>query len=74
MNAAKVGKSKRLQAVLRCLRDGAKTTRQLLAESGMCAINSIVAELRANGYVIRCSFRERTESGQSVYLYRLIRK
>lgn len=31
-----------------------KTTRQIIREAGVCAVNSIVAELRANGIVITC--------------------
>lgn len=58
MHSAKIEKSNRLQRVLKVLWDGKEhTTRDLIKNSGMCAINSIVAEIRANGYSIDCQRR-----------------
>jgi len=56
MNAAKIDKSSRLQIVAKALRKSRKplSTRDLIIKTGMCAINSIISELRQNGYVIEC--------------------
>lgn len=55
MNAAKLSKSKRLKRVLRVLRrGGAYTTRDLIRQAHVCAVNSIIAEIRANGYRVGC--------------------
>ena len=53
---AKVEKSPRLQRVLELLRDGhPHTTREIIYTADVCAVNTCVAELRANGYEIRCT-------------------
>lgn len=55
MHAARIDGSARLQRVLGVLRTGrALTTLDIIVEAGVCAVNSCVAELRANGYSIRC--------------------
>lgn len=55
MNAAKLNRSNRLQRVRNVLTDGMKhTTRDLIRKARVCAVNSIVAELRANGMQIDC--------------------
>lgn len=55
MHAARIDKSARLQRVLDVLRTGRElTTLDIIVEAGVCAVNSCVAELRANGYRIRC--------------------
>lgn len=74
MHAAKVTNSPRLQRVLDRLRqknrldamtngDGFETTRGLRDHADICAVNSCIAELRANGYIIetRCTGRGRYE-------------
>lgn len=55
MNAARVENSARLRAFLDCLRDGSrKSTRQIIRETGLCAINSCAAECRENGLDVQC--------------------
>jgi len=55
MNSAKLSKSDRLKRVLRVLRKGgAYSTRDIIRKAKVCAVNSIVAELRDNGYRIGC--------------------
>lgn len=55
MKAAKLESSPRLQRVLDVLMTGRDlTTLDIIVEAGVCAVNSCVAELRANGYDIRC--------------------
>lgn len=55
MRAARLEASARLQRVLDVLMTGrALTTLDIVVEAGVCAVNSCVAELRANGYDIRC--------------------
>ncbi len=55
MNAAPIEKSDRLRRVLAVLADGAeRSTLEISAYARVCAVNSCVAELRANGFDIRC--------------------
>ena len=55
MNAARLHKSQRLQRVLATLQDGREhTTRDIMLWSDVCAGNSCIAELRANGHEIVC--------------------
>jgi len=55
MNAAKLNKSTRLKRVLAVLRrGGAYSTRDLIRKAHVCAVNSIIAELRANGKQVEC--------------------
>ncbi|MCX8017056.1 MAG: hypothetical protein N2690_04020 [Rhodocyclaceae bacterium] len=55
MHAARIETSPRLRRVLELLSDGrAKTTLEIVAGAGVCAVNSCIAELRANGYPVRC--------------------
>lgn len=55
MNAARVDRSERLRRVLRLLkRVKEASTRDIIERAGVCAVNSIAAELRANGYPVRC--------------------
>lgn len=74
MHAATISNSGRLQAVLAYLRakgDEGATTRQLIAATGCCAINSIVAELRAGGIAVECDYEGTTDKGARIYRYRL---
>jgi hypothetical protein len=67
MNAARLHKSGRLLRVLRELADGGEhTTRELIEDAGVCAVNSIAAELRANGINVSCRCL-----GRGHYAYRL---
>ena len=67
MNAARLDKSKRLQRVFLLLQDRAwHTTRDIIENAYVCAVNSCIAELRANGLGVDCERR-----GVGVYRYRL---
>lgn len=55
MKHAKLENSGRLQRVLALLSDGrAYTTLEIVIAAGVCAVNSCIAELRANGIAIAC--------------------
>jgi hypothetical protein len=55
MNSAHLSKSARLQRVRNVLMDGMKhTTRDLIRKAKVCAVNSIISELRENGMHIDC--------------------
>ena len=73
MHAAKLSRSARLQRVADVLRDGQEhSTRDLVLAAQVCAVNSIVAELRTNGYGIDC--RQAPGEHGRVWLYRLSRE
>lgn len=58
MNAAQIDKSDRLQKVAKLLgRGGEYTTMEIIQKAGVCAVNSIISELRQNGYDISCERR-----------------
>lgn len=66
MNSANLGKSKRLQRVLSYLADGKEhSTLEIVHGAQVCAVNSIISELRDNGISVSC----RRQRG--VYFYRL---
>lgn len=55
IHAARLEKSERLQRVLDVLARGkAMTTRQIVREAHVCAVSTIVSELRAQGVPITC--------------------
>lgn len=55
MHSATIEKSPRLQRVLAVLLDNKKhTTRDIIRKASVCAVNSCVSELRANGISIEC--------------------
>lgn len=55
LHAAKIAHSDRLQRVLSVLQTGGKhTTRDIIRKAAVCAVNSIISELRANGFDIEC--------------------
>lgn len=55
MHSAVLSKSQRLQRVLKVLSDTKPhSTREIIRKASVCAVNSIVAELRCNGYMIEC--------------------
>jgi len=67
MNAAKLENSERLQRVKEYLMDNKPhSTREIIQNAFVCAVNSIVSELRENGYNIVCSRQGNT------WLYRMI--
>lgn len=58
MNAAKLDKSDRLQRVLKLLKKGGEfSTLDIVTMAHVCAVNSVVAELRQHGYNINCQRR-----------------
>lgn len=70
MHAARIEDSPRLQKVRDFLRRvGSATTLEIVQGCGVCAVNSIIAELRANGFNILC---EAVKGKRGVYSYRLI--
>lgn len=72
MHAARLSHSPRLQRTLAALeaRRGWMSTRTLLRRANICAVNSVVAELRENGVAIECEQRV-TKSGARRWFYRL---
>lgn len=55
MHNARIEKSQRLQRVIRLLADGREySTREIIAHADVCAVNSVITELRANGKNISC--------------------
>ena len=73
MHAARLDRSARLQRVLAVLEDGREhTTRDLVVAARVCAVNSCIAELRANGHAIAC--RQAPGDEGRVWLYRLVRR
>ena len=71
MHAARLGRSERLRRVHELLSDGLEhSTLEIVLEARVCAVNSIVAELRANGFVIECR-QERGSHGGRIWLYRM---
>jgi hypothetical protein len=55
MHYARLEKSKRLQRVLSALKRRKRlSTMQIINLLDVCAVNSIISEIRRNGYVIVC--------------------
>ena len=55
MNSARLSKSKRLQRVAKLLKTGKPySTMQIINKARVCAVNSIISELRQNGMNILC--------------------
>jgi len=58
MNAANLTRSDRLQRGFKLLSGGGGfTTLEIIQRAGVCAVNSIISELRQNGYQIDCQRR-----------------
>jgi hypothetical protein len=58
MNAASIESSDRLNRVLDLLSQGSEfTTLDIIKEANVCAVNSIISELRQNGFDIACQRR-----------------
>lgn len=69
MHAAKIDDSPRLQKVRDFLRrKGSATTREISNACDVYAVNSIIAELRANGFAVACN---PVKGQRGVYLYTL---
>lgn len=71
MHSAKLEKSNRLQRVYEVLQRGPKTTLEIIQQAGVCAVNSIISELRDNGIDIDCRCLGVTGDGSRIYQYRL---
>lgn len=70
MHAAKLEDSPRLRKVLAFLRrHGPATTIQIVKGCEVCAVNSIIAELRSNGLTIKCGA---VKGQRGVYQYTLV--
>jgi len=58
MNAASIESSDRLNRVLDLLSQGGEfTTLDIIKKANVCAVNSIISELRQNGFDIACQRR-----------------
>jgi biotin operon repressor len=69
MRAASIERSERLQRVLWLLLDGNwHSTLDIIRRADVCAVNSCISELRANGLRIECRCL-----GQGRFEYRLVR-
>ena len=65
MNEASLDTSPRLQRVMDILADGRPhSTMEIIRGAAVCAVNSIVSELRRNGYRIVCRVESRQERGR----------
>lgn len=71
MHAARVDRSARLRRVHEVLSDGREhSTMEIVRWARVCAVNSIVSELRHGGAEIACRV-EVSERGDRVWLYRM---
>ncbi len=73
MHHARLQHSPRLRRALRVLQRarGEMTTWELSRAAGICAVNSVIAELRENGAEITC--RQEVKDGQRRFYYRLMK-
>lgn len=73
MHAARLDSSARLQRVHELLADGGEhSTLDIVRGAGVCAVNSIVSELRHAGAEIECR-QSVSIRGERLWLYRMIR-
>jgi hypothetical protein len=63
----RVENSDRLKRFLDVLSQGPATTREIIERGHVCAVNSIAAELKAQGYVIDCK-----PVSRGVFEYKLV--
>ena len=72
MHAARFERSERLQRAHALLSDGDwHSTRDLVANAQICAVNSVIAELRENGFYIEGHWTRDPATGQRIYVYRM---
>ncbi len=73
MHHASLSSSPRLLRTLRVLQEanGELTTYELSRKAEICAVNSVIAELRQNGAEITC--RQAVVNGQRRFFYNLIK-
>ena len=72
MNHASLAKSDRLQRALRALQSRSGqwvSTRWIIRAANVCAVNSVISELRENGCEIECE--PRVKNGERRFFYRL---
>ncbi len=75
IHAGAIEKSERLKRLRDFLTEKGEagaTTREIVDALGICAVNSAVAELRANGYRVECEFERVTKAGARIYRYRMV--
>ena len=73
MHAATLKRSPRLQRVQALLANGRwYSTREIMTQAHVCAVNSCVSELRANGCEIEC--RQAVVFSQRLFYYHLVTK
>ncbi len=73
MNNAKLKTSPRLKRVAAFLSDGKEhSTMEIALSARVCAVNSIVSELRVNGLEISCR-RSRGQEREPIWLYKMSR-
>ncbi len=71
MHAARLHHSGRLQRVHALLRDGReRSTFDIIRRARVCAVNSCIAELRANGARITCR-QIVSVRGERIFVYRM---
>lgn len=74
LHYARLDKSPRLKRLLAYLRtrgDQGATTMEIIVGASVAAVNSAIAELRANGFTINCQPEGATDDGMRIYRYRL---
>ena len=72
MHAARLDRSPRLQRVHDLLKDGKEhSTLDIIQGAEVCAVNSCVAELRANGFYIENRQIRDPATGRRIWLYRM---
>lgn len=72
MHAARLSRSPRLKRVHDLLKDGVeRSTMDIDRRANVCAVGTLISELRRNGAVIECR-QEVTPTGR-VFLYRMTR-
>jgi len=72
VKVAKIERSSRLQRVHELLSDGAwYSTRDIIEQAHVAAVNSCIAELRANGFYIEGRCDRDMATGAKIFLYRM---
>ena len=66
------GRYDRVLTVLRGAGKHGATTLEIIKCAQVCAVNSVVSELRAMGYSIDCEPAGKSQDGGAVYRYRLV--
>lgn len=74
MHHGRLATSPRLQRALRTLKKarGRISTRSLMRQADICAVNSVIAELRENGAEILCE--QIVRKGKRIFYYTLLKE